>query len=45
LFELRIDVLQDIERIVAFLTTSLVVTKLTTKLRRAKSELHQDQAK
>jgi PAS domain S-box-containing protein len=33
LFELRIDVPEDIERIAAFLTTSLVVTALTTKLR------------
>ena len=33
LFELRIDALDDIERIAAFLTTSLVVTALTTKVR------------
>jgi PAS domain S-box-containing protein len=33
LFELRIDLPEDIERIAAFLTTSLVVTALTTKLR------------
>ena len=33
LFELRIDVPEDIERIAAFLTTSLVVTALTAKLR------------
>jgi len=33
LFEFRIDAPEDIERIVAFLTTSLVVTALTTKLR------------
>jgi PAS domain S-box-containing protein len=33
LFELRIDVPEDIERIAAFLTTSLVVTALTTRLR------------
>ena len=33
LFELRTDVPEDIERIAAFLTTSLVVTALTTKLR------------
>ena len=45
LFELRIDVPEDIERIVAFLATSLVVTRLTTKLKRAESERHQDQAK
>ena len=33
LFELRIDLPEDIERIAAFLTTSLVVTALITKLR------------
>ena len=33
LFQLRIDALDDIERIAAFLTTSLVVTALTTKVR------------
>ncbi|MFZ2140803.1 MAG: PAS domain S-box protein, partial [Xanthobacteraceae bacterium] len=33
LFELRIDVPEDIERIAAFLTTSLVVTALMTRLR------------
>jgi PAS domain S-box-containing protein len=33
LFALRVDSLDDIERIAAFLTTSLVVTALTTKLR------------
>ena len=33
LFELRIDVPEDIERIAVFLTTSLVVTALTTKVR------------
>jgi PAS domain S-box-containing protein len=33
LFELRIDLPEDIERIAAFLTTSLVVTALTTRLR------------
>jgi PAS domain S-box-containing protein len=38
LFELRIDVPEDIERIAAFLTTSLIVTALTTKLRN--SEAH-----
>ena len=32
LFELRIDVPEDIERIAVFLTTSLVVTALTTKV-------------
>jgi PAS domain S-box-containing protein len=38
MFELRIDVPEDIERISVFLTTSLVVTALTTKLRT--SEAH-----
>lgn len=33
LFELRIDIPEDIERIAVFLTTSLVVTALTTKVR------------
>ena len=33
LFDFRIDVPEDIERIAAFLVTSLVVTALTTKLR------------
>ena len=33
LFELRIDVPEDIVRIAVFLTTSLVVTALTTKVR------------
>jgi PAS domain S-box-containing protein len=33
LFDFRVDSLDDIERIAAFLTTSLVVTRLTTKLR------------
>jgi hypothetical protein len=36
LFELRIDAPDDIERIAVFLTTSLVVTALTTKVRRAR---------
>ena len=39
LFELRIDVPEDIERIAAFLTTSLVVSALTTKVKRAEQEL------
>jgi PAS domain S-box-containing protein len=45
LFELRIDALDDIVRIAAFLTTSLVVSALTTRLRRAKDELWEGQAK
>ena len=38
LFDLRVDALGDIERIAAFLTTSLVVTALMTKLKRAEKE-------
>lgn len=45
LFHLRIDVPGDITRIAAFLTTSLVVTALTTRLRRAAEELRKVQAK
>jgi PAS domain S-box-containing protein len=45
LFEFRIDVLDDIERIAAFLTTSLVVTALTSKLKRSENELRQNQSK
>jgi PAS domain S-box-containing protein len=39
LFELRVDTADDIVRIAAFLTTSLVVTALVTKLKRAEQEL------
>src|SRR5215475_5820256 len=39
LFEFRIDAADDISRIVAFLTTSLVVTALTTKRKRVEEEL------
>jgi PAS domain S-box-containing protein len=39
LFELRIDAADDLVRIAAFLTTSLVVTALTTKRKRAEEEL------
>ena len=45
LFEFRIDALDDIERIAAFLTTSLVVTALTSKLKRSENELRQNQSK
>src|ERR1700757_1421533 len=38
LFELRVDAADDLERIVAFLTTSLVVTALTTRRRSAEKE-------
>ena len=39
LFDLRIDAPEDIVRIAAFLTTSLVVTALTTKLRASEARL------
>jgi PAS domain S-box-containing protein len=39
LFELRVDALDDIVRIAAFLMTSLVVTALTTKRKRVEEEL------
>jgi PAS domain S-box-containing protein len=39
LFELRIDAADDMVRIAAFLTTSLVVTALTTKRRRVEEDL------
>ena len=45
LFEFRIDVLDDIERMAVFLTTSLVVSALTTKLKRSENELRQNQSK
>jgi PAS domain S-box-containing protein len=45
IFEFRIDAPDDIERIAAFLTTSLIVTALTTRLKQAGSELRQNQAK
>jgi PAS domain S-box-containing protein len=45
LFDLRIDVPEDIERIAAFLTTSLVVSALMTKLKRAEGELGESNAR
>jgi PAS domain S-box-containing protein len=45
LFELRIDVPEDIERIAAFLTTSLVVTALTAKLKGSENKVRQSHAK
>lgn len=45
LFHLSIDIPDDIERIAVFLTTSLVVTALTTRLGRAADELRDVQAK
>lgn len=45
LFQLSIDIPDDIERIAVFLTTSLVVTALTTRLGRAANELREVQAK
>jgi PAS domain S-box-containing protein len=44
LFEFRIDVPEDIERIAAFLTASLVVTALTSKLKNTANELRQNQS-
>ena len=45
LFDLRIDVPDDIVRIAAFLTTSLVVTALTTRRNRVQKELAESRAK
>lgn len=45
LFQLSVSVLDDLERITVFLTTSLVVTALTTRLGRAVDELRKVQAK
>jgi PAS domain S-box-containing protein len=45
LFEFRIDVPEDIERIAAFLTTSLLVTALTTKRNRAEAELRKSKVR
>jgi PAS domain-containing protein len=45
LFEFRIDVPDDIERRAVFLTTSLVVSALTSKLKRSENELRQNQSK
>ena len=45
LYEFRIDIPDDIERIATFLTTSLVVTALVTKVKRSADELRENQAK
>jgi len=45
LFDLRIDAADDMVRIAAFLTTSLVVTALTTKRKRAEEELGESRAR
>jgi PAS domain S-box-containing protein len=45
LFDLRIDDPDDIARIAAFLTASLVVTALTTRLKRTGKELGESNAK
>src|SRR5215472_9176001 len=45
LFELRIDSTDDIVRIAAFLTTSLVVTALITKRKRAEEDLGESKAR
>jgi PAS domain S-box-containing protein len=44
LFELRVDDSDDIVRMAAFLTTSLVVTALTTRLKRTGEELRDSKA-
>jgi PAS domain S-box len=45
LFELRVDAADDVVRIAAFLTTSLVVTGLITKRKRAEEELGDSKAR
>jgi PAS domain S-box-containing protein len=45
LFDLRIDVPEDIERIAAFLTTSLVAAGLTTRRRRVEEELSESRSR
>jgi PAS domain S-box-containing protein len=45
LFDLRVDDPDDIVRIAAFLTTSLVVTALTTRHRRVERELRESKAR
>jgi PAS domain S-box-containing protein len=45
LFEIRVDSADDIVRIAAFLTTSLVVTALITKRKRAEEELGDSEAR
>ena len=45
LFEFRIDVPADIVRIAMFLTTSLVVTAITTRRKRAEEELTESRAR
>jgi PAS domain S-box-containing protein len=45
LFEFRIDSADDAVRIAMYLTTSLIVTALTTKLKRAEQELDESKAR
>ena len=45
LFDLRVDDPDDIVRMAAFLTTSLIVTALTTKLKRVQVQLGDSNAK
>jgi PAS domain S-box-containing protein len=45
LFEFRVDAADDVVRIAAFLTTSLVVTGLLTKRKRAEEELSDSKAR
>jgi PAS domain S-box-containing protein len=45
LFEFRIDLPEDIERIAVFVTTALVVTALTTRRKRAEEALAENRAR
>jgi PAS domain S-box-containing protein len=45
LFELRVDAADDIERIAAFLTTSLVVTAVMTKRKRVEADFAENRAR
>ena len=45
LFEFRIDAADDVVRVAMFLTTSLIVTVLTTRLKRAEQELGENNAR
>ena len=45
LFEIRVDTLDDIVRVAAFLITSLVVTALTTRRKRAEQKLGESNAR
>ena len=45
LFEFRIDAADDVVRVAMFLTTSLIVTVLTTRLKRGEQELGENNAR